>query len=189
MTEAQVAASHDAESRIMFSFSGILSFMAQAQIFFLLAKNSSSPEWHKCSDALRNAITLVEKLEPGELLTLDPILGVSVYPLARRFTLLTYQQLIWSHTLVLFGTGQPKPLSSESSSATDRDFSELIPATAVPQLVTAETPPKQHGSCVEKQFDLKANVAKMAQLNTEFLAHRFMAGTSSLCAKLAEHNW
>lgn len=79
----RIAESEDADSRLTFRFSGIISYTTYAQIVFVLAMSplssvdSAVKFRDECSDALHRIIMLVEELEPGEFFTLDAILGVS----------------------------------------------------------------------------------------------------------------
>lgn len=83
MTKSHVTDSLDAESRVVFSFSCILSFAAYAQILFVLAMSpcntisSAAKLWDECNDALQRSVQIVDNLGPGEFLTLEPLLGVS----------------------------------------------------------------------------------------------------------------
>lgn len=84
-----VVEGEDAESRLTFRYSCIISFTTYAKIAFVLAISSSSDDTvarqlkDRCSDALRRVIMLVEELGRNEFLTLNAFLGVS-YPQFRQ---------------------------------------------------------------------------------------------------------
>lgn len=81
--KTRLAESEDADSRLIFRFSCIISYTAYAQVVFVLAMSplssmdSAVKFRDECSDALKHVIVLVEGLGLGEFLTLHAILGVS----------------------------------------------------------------------------------------------------------------
>lgn len=87
--------------------------------------------------------------------------------------------------LALFGKGPWR--SVPSSNISDLDSSLSI-ATGVVPFSTGGSGIEAQVPSAKTQGELAANIARITELNNEFLAHRHIPGTASLCAKLAEHS-
>lgn len=185
----RIAESKDLESRLAFRYNCILSLTSYAEIMFVLAMNMGSSKsstvkfLEECSEALKSVIALVEEIQPEDFLTLDGLLGVSTFIFPSLLT--KGIQMTWSHTLELFSDQWKIPLYSSSN---DERSSRLSFSIALHSALDPEDSRKPHLPPPESQPDLAANVARLAQLNGEFLTSRYTPGTSTVCARLAEHN-
>lgn len=83
---------NDEQSRLCLRFSSLVSLTNFAQIAFVLATSnatsasSASKFRDECTDALGRVVRIVEELEPGEFLTLESLLSVSIIYLVSQIT-------------------------------------------------------------------------------------------------------
>lgn len=184
-----VAESPDVESRLAFQYCYIVSVTSYAQILFVLARSptssvaSSIKLRDECSHALSRVIAMVEKVNSSELLTLGGLLGVGTDAFTPLLFRLMTCQICWSRALALFGTEQ---WEIPSPSSNDRDSTCLSTDLSPTNLLKDGDEPARLPS--GDQSGLGANIARIAQLNEQFIADRYIPGTSSLCARLAEQN-
>lgn len=95
-------------------------------------------------------------------------------------------QMTWSRALALFDADEWK--SSPSSNSFDRNsLASSITVSFLPQ--RSDDDGRNTSSLpLDDQSVLAVNIRRLAQINKSFLASRWIPETSTVCARLAEHN-